>query len=485
MHRSGEVAGQTIMYSVIFFRKIGQELSEDERFTKPKHRIIADAYAKRMDDVISVSYQNSYGDPAGLNFDMNNLNVAESDAMGATLTNYLPNIIHRRNAVTTMDYNEKSGNCASSYADNNSEISVNVRQVSIESRRNSIDSQVSQVSFKVSETNIKLNSQNQKSSYKMKMAKRHHRDFFSSKRATRRASNSSAESQRITNQMKKSKYKYRNVANTLDRQIERRSACTTADIKTINDVRNQLRRIQLTSDEDQRVDESQTRPITNEPSNMLVPFGSQQQQLDDSDDSLDTSNDKQLKNAIDFLRNSSEKQFKDLLRFVSEQKECDRSNRKGKSQQYAHKSVYAHQVEEDHMLSEITQNDNDLASSMSSSMDMGICQQMDGSNSSFSDQSMDRMKTQSQNSKHSCDVGIQANDYEIASHRQLRSRSDYDKDNIPEKMHLNYQQEEEYTETHQLLPIRKRESIVRRENLSGKHLSKSQRNELVNKLLMP
>lgn len=80
---------------MFFDRKIGCELSEDEKFAKPKHRIIADAYAKRMDDVISVSIQNSHTDPAGLNFDMNNLNSAVSDAMGTHFRNlqyFSPNI---------------------------------------------------------------------------------------------------------------------------------------------------------------------------------------------------------------------------------------------------------------------------------------------------------------------------------------------------------------------------------------------------------
>lgn len=355
-------------------------MSEDAKFTKPKHRIIADAYAKRMDDVISVSYQNSYSDPAGINFDMNNLNVAESVTMGATLTNYLPNIINRRNAVTVADFKDQSSNYASSCADNNSEISVNVRQVSIESRRNSIDSQVSQVSFKVSETNIKatLNSQKHKG-YKVK-AKRRQRNILSSKRTNRRASSSSVESQRITNQMKQFKYKcpgFQVSANTVDRQFERRSACTTVDIDAMNQVRNHLNQIPLTSDEDQRNDKSQIMQI----------------------------------------------------------------------------------------------------------MDIDVFQQMDGVQSSLSDQSMNRVLTQSQTSKHSCDVGIQTNDYDISSHHQLRG--DCDKDNFPEKQPFNYQQDDEYTGTHQLLPVRKPSSIVRRENLGSKHLSKSQRNELINELLLP
>lgn len=479
---------------MLFHRKIGHELSEDAKFTKPKHRMIAEVFAKRMDDVISISYQKSYSDPAGINFDMNNLNIVESDAMGATLTNYLPYIINRRNAVTAADFKDQFGNCCSSCEDYNSEISVNVRQVSIESRRNSFESQVSQVSFKVSETNIKATLNQQKH----KQMTKKQRNYMSSKRTTRRGSSSSVESQRITNQMKQLKYNYPGFqvsANTVDRQIERRSACTTADINVMNQLRNQLKQIPLTSDEDQRNDESQIMQITNEPSNMLVPFQGHPHQIADSADSLETSNDKQKMDAIEdiikeALRNSSEQQIEAFKRIVNGQKENERSSRNkitksDRNQLYAPYNVYPQQIDDEHIPK--IRNGDELATSVSSSMDIDVLTHLDGGRSSFSDQSMNRIKTQSQNSKHSCDVGIQANDFDITSHGHLHSRGDCDKDHLPEKAQLNYQQDDEYTETHQLLPTRKRDapSIVRRENLGSKHLSKSQRNELVNKLLLP
>lgn len=494
-----------LFISLIFYflnRKIGQDVSEDGRFTKPKHRIIADAYAKRMDDVISVSYQNSYSDPAGLNFDMNNLNAAGSDAMGATLTNYLPNIINRRNAVTSRDFIENNGNCASSCVDNNSEISwksVSVRHLRVESRRNSIDSQVSQVSVKVSETNIKatLNSHSQKhKSVKMK-AKRRQRNFFSARQTIRRASSSSVESQRITNQMKNIKYKYPNVqVNPIDRQIERRSACTPAEINAIK-MRDHFKQIPMTSDEDQRTDDPQTMHIIDEPPNMLVPFGMNLHQQIDSGDSLDTSHDMEIdpmqilksvvKNGNEqqletFLMNSSEKQLKNLYQIGIEQA---RSKQKcGKNQRY--NNMYAQKKMDDQTLSKL-RNGNDSATSMSSSMEDDLLQPIDRNRNSLSDHSINRQKAQSQNSKRSCDIGIQAYDYDITLNTRKQSKDDYDKDNLPEKLQTNYRQDDDEEETHQLLPNRKRDGpqIVRRENLSGRHLSGSEMNQQMKKLLFP
>lgn len=164
----------------------------DQQFTKPKHRIIADAYAKRMDEMISISMDDSRIDPASLNFDMNHLDSITSEAMGATLTNYLSNIIHRRNAMTTqtrIDFNDP--NCVTAAAattasasamlsqhqhsstvdNNNSEISVSVRHFSVESRRNSLDSQVSQMSVKMSEIKTRIESRKQKRRNKNPIAK--------------------------------------------------------------------------------------------------------------------------------------------------------------------------------------------------------------------------------------------------------------------------------------------------------------------------
>lgn len=476
-------------------RKIGQELSEDEGFTKPKHRIIADAYAKRGEDRIEVSYQKPFTDPANINFDMIDLNVTESDAMGETLTNYLPKIINRRNGVGDLT----CANCASSCADSRSEISLSVRQVSVEgSRRSSVDSTISQVSVKVSETNFKLATVNglaqKHKGLKMK-TKRRQRNLIT-RQTVRRASSSSVESQRITSLKKNIKYKNQSSqlnGNGMGRQNERRAACTTADINAIN---QKFKNIPLTSDEDQRNEDAQPMQMLDDPTNMLVPYDAQ---MIDSADSLDTSKDKQPMDNLEllnsWLRNS---QLEDLLRLANQQqdfKNSARSNGKyGKNQRFAPQNIYSqpNQPKNDRVFSKI-RNDNILA--MSSSIDIDIFNhQADGNHenhenrNSMSDQSVNNLKSHSQNSKRSCDIGIQADDYDISSHTRHPSNGhEYEKDNLPEKFQSNYQIDDEYTEMHELLPQRKRDmpSIVRRENLSGRQLSRSEMNEHVKKLLLP
>lgn len=461
---------------------------------KPKHRIIADAYAKRMDDVISVSIQNSHTDPACANFDMNNLNMANSDPMGATFTNYLPNMVHRRNALTRTDLNSAIGApYTSSCADNNSEINVSVQHFSVEeSRRNSIDSQVSQVSVKMSHTNIKatLESHSQKHKSVNMKAKKKQRNYMYAKRTNRRASSSSVESQRITNHMKSVRYKYPGSrievrANTTDRKIERRSACTTADINDIHKLRNEMMRIENSSDDDQSMDESQ--PM-HQPSNMLIPMtGNQVARRDDGFDK-EASIEHIIKH---FIQNSNGKQLENWLR-NSYEMSCDRNgtgNSGGKSTRRKDarhfNKTYLQQNMADHLSSKLN-NGNDT--SVSSSVDLDIIPHLDGTRSSFSDQSMNRMKTQSQNSKGSCDVGIQANEYDIASHVRQISRDDCDKDHLSEKLQMHLP-DDNYTETHQLLQERRRKrdapQIVRKDVVSGKHLTESDKMEKLKKLLLP
>lgn len=244
-------------------RKTGWELDEDERITKPKHRIIADAYAKRMDDVISVSVQNSHTDPAGINFDVKNLDPLESNSIGGSLLNYLSTMMTRRNAVTSMDFNQPNVTCAYNGSSCDSEINVSVRHynLSVESRRSSVDSQVS-VKMSGTETEIKAKVSGQKHKSLNMKAKKRQRNFYA-KRTNRRASSSSVESQRITNQMQNMRFKGPNTRiqlSALQRQSERRNACTTRDIRDITKLLNHDRIPPIsftTSDEEQSNNESQ------------------------------------------------------------------------------------------------------------------------------------------------------------------------------------------------------------------------------------
>lgn len=464
-------------------RKIGYELSENDKYTKPKHRIIADAYAKRMDDVISVSIENSLTDPAGLNFDVNNL--AESNGMSTTFLNCLNNTILRRNALTmdTMEPNPPYSSCA----DNNSEISLSVCHLSVESRRTSIDSQVSQVSVKMSETNIKavLDTKQKDKKVNMETKKRQHKYLYS-KRTSRRASSSSVESQRITSQMRNIKYhrpsnRIQVSSNMIGRQIERRSAipATSADINDIRQLFNQCNFKHTTTDDDQSIDEPMN--AMNEPPNMLVPLGAHKHQIANSTESLDTSIkqaaiEKIVKN---FLQNSSGKQLENFLRSSYEYN----ANGMGKSGRGSMKNG-KNQRSSGHKTHEHPSNQHKMRMSMSSSEDIDAIQKLNGSQSSLSNQSINRLTTQSQNSKGSCDVGIQANEYDIS---RQRSRDDCDKDNFPEKHKFEYHQDDEYTEVHQLLPGKKRDQpMIYCKNAKGsERLSEAEKFAKLKELLLP
>ena len=101
--------------------------------------MIAKAYGKRkvldQNGRISLSFQQSHTDPVGMNFNLNS--VATNEDLSRTWAAALPNLVHRRDAITVV---------RSSSAD--SEISISRTRVSYSSRSNSVDSQVSVKIFK-------------------------------------------------------------------------------------------------------------------------------------------------------------------------------------------------------------------------------------------------------------------------------------------------------------------------------------------------
>ncbi|KAI4456612.1 frizzled [Holotrichia oblita] len=111
----------------------------DEPMKLQKHKIIAQAFAKRkkfnQDGRISIECQN-HTDPVGLHFD---LNSAASNELSTTWAANLPRLVNRRGAVP----NEIPCSVSSNNQSIDSEMSYSVRHVSIESRRNSGDSQLS------------------------------------------------------------------------------------------------------------------------------------------------------------------------------------------------------------------------------------------------------------------------------------------------------------------------------------------------------
>ncbi|XP_063227815.1 protein smoothened isoform X2 [Bacillus rossius redtenbacheri] len=106
----------------------------DEPVRLKKHRVIAQAFAKRKAfnsaGRVSISFHSTHDDPLGLNLDVNS---AASQDLSSTWAAALPKLLTRRGALIGP-----TGSASS-----HSEISLSVRRVSVESRRHSLDSQVS------------------------------------------------------------------------------------------------------------------------------------------------------------------------------------------------------------------------------------------------------------------------------------------------------------------------------------------------------
>lgn len=452
------------------YRKIGYEHNDNDQITKPEHRIIADAYAKRMDGMISISIENSHTDPAGLNFDMKNLDSIASDAMSATLTNYLSKIIHRRNAMTDgphIDFNDPNSMAAAATAaamttntmtashqhssldaDNNSEISVSVRHFSVESRRNSADSQVSQVSVKMSKIKARLESRKQKRNKDMNV------------KSKKRPRNQHLHTRHRANRSKQTtKYKYpvnddddsmsENFDETNGKPLplslplppikHQYSACTTADIDDFNQLLRQNPNSFALDDE------------------MQIPS---RQHIDHhlSTCSVDSVDAMGVKSAsIDQLMQTfwqtNTANHSEL--FNSSMNGSNGYRKNGENRMANCK----HQV-------------------ASSSLPLPP-----PPSALFitNDPAPDHLKNFLQNTdfkNDSCDIGIQANDYEIGRYNSNGNASKKHENMIVRDKKLNghaQSTDNNYTETNQLLPNCKREPstlIIRKENLSGKHLKR-------------
>lgn len=437
---------------------MGYELQNDtdHQFTKPKHRVIADAYAKRMDEMISMSLDDSRIDPAGINFDMNHLDSITSEAMGATLTNYLSNIIHRRNAMTTqtrIDFNDP--NCVATAAasatvshhqhsstgcidNNNSEISVSVRHFSVESRRNSMDSQVSQVSVKMSEIKARLESRKQKRRCKNPIAKakkrprnqnvygRHPRSSYRSVQGNgSKCENNDFGEVNSTNLMALSQ------PSPALLPIERFSARTTADMNDLNQLLHQQCNgdgNRLTSDEDE--DEVHM-PNEQGLSEYRLSTNSAADSVDGMDDVQSASVDQMMVRT--FLQTNTGNHIEMFNPSMSGLNGYKKFDANGKCQKY-------------------TQMANGLALPLPSPQSINCC-----------------------------DDGSQANDYGIARYDSHGRKIN---DDLAQQSMMA--DDSCATETHQLLPNRKPPPLImRKENLSGKHLSESEKMEQLKRLLLP
>lgn len=430
-------------------KKLGREVKgEDVKHPKAKHRIIADAYRLRNNDVISVSIQNYHTDPAGLNFDMNNMNSTESDAMGATLTNYMYNMITRRNAVANVDFHGRKVNCDPYGSSCDSEISLTVTKKRYsfsvqESRRSSVDSQVS---VKMSETEFtaKVESRSKKqnrANRSVKSVKAKKRNFTALRMAfdrNRRASSSSVESQRITNQ--EIQYRYPNRAilpngNAMIMPADEMTSMFSQDAQ---------------------------------PSNMLAAF------------------DGSHNNAfVNFLRNNNDEASREILMSNFQCSELgltpftnNKSNRCSKKS--SKNQLHSHAQSQRHIVEPLTSRLNELDDTTSLSSSVEITVPLNENNSSDSGQLDSRNKMPSQNSRDSCDVGTQANAYDITPHCQLQQLEPYDKELSLEKHEQNHEILCETSEMHQLLS--NRAILPRKETL---YMTESEKMKKIKQLLLP
>ncbi|XP_022199353.2 protein smoothened [Nilaparvata lugens] len=131
--------GSTIQTWKRFIRKLTNKEVEEPVKLK-KHKVIAEAYAKRKilfrDGRLSISIHNADDDPVGFNFELDSLASGE---LGSTWAAALPKLVTRRGALTGVT-NSNSSQRRNSV---DSEISYSVCRVSVESRRQSVDSSVS------------------------------------------------------------------------------------------------------------------------------------------------------------------------------------------------------------------------------------------------------------------------------------------------------------------------------------------------------
>ncbi|EAA10160.2 AGAP008625-PA [Anopheles gambiae str. PEST] len=194
-----------------FRRRFGTDI--DEPVKLQKHKVIAQAFAKRKEfqnqGRLSISFHNSHTDPVGLKFDITS--AIGSHDFSSTWANNLPRFVNRRCALTgaaTSSSHDPRKNSV------DSEISFSVRHVSVESRRNSIDSQVSvkiaevktKVASRSSRGTVVVGATGSKHGHKSRQSRRRH-DFATTatgRRYGRKESSTSVESQIVTAAIQKS-----------------------------------------------------------------------------------------------------------------------------------------------------------------------------------------------------------------------------------------------------------------------------------------
>ncbi|XP_055550855.1 protein smoothened [Wyeomyia smithii] len=486
-----------------FRRRFGSDIEEPVKLQK--HKVIAQAFAKRKEfqnhGRLSISFHNSYTDPVGLKFDMNS--AMGSHDLSSTWANYLPRFVNRRYALTgaaTSSSHDPRKNSV------DSEISFSVRHVSVESRRNSIDSQVS---VKIAEMKTKVASRSRSGVSSSKHHQHQHknrhqrrRDFTSAsgRRYSRKESSTSVESQIITAIQKGRHSSSGNSQFFGATNMQRRTGIGGMDADQINDFISNgklllpfLHQSGLTSSEDDNGSNASFKVQDAKFDVILKQIGGahgsnnrsdthnagcQIEEYRSSDD--ESRGARTLSTREDFstihkdgLRSSKEggRTSKNSSKSVRSKK----SSRQGtirksqkhsrasqKSQRQNDKKEKARERErEKEREKEIELIERNNITDFNDSSFTSYCSELSplNVNSSYSGVSM--TKTNSRNSKRSCDVGIQANADEIAT--QTMSSFEFS-----EKAIKNEENEDIYTENHSLLSpkvmchmgsVRKREYV--------------------------
>lgn len=433
-------------------RKCGYEQGNEEIKIR-KHKVIAQTWAKRKEfqdkGRLSISFYKSHTDPVGLNFNVNDLNSTATNDISTTWTNYLPGLLRRRFALTGATTNSS---CASRKSSLDSEISVSVRHYSVESRRNSVDSQVS---VKIAEVQTKV-ARRTHGTVKSKTRGRR-RDFnATSKQRYRRESSTSVESQIIT-AMKKTSYpsNFRRCAGNIDAheinqflnsvlQKQGMNATSDDDNHSTTSVKIQDSRLDFVMRQDMRVSDDE--------------FGGRSKYARSGDDDRkvypslqDVLNATNVNSTNNSLKSSKERpdgdrNSKNSLRSVKSRKTSRPNSRRIKKNA---KNAMKVATKRD-AAGQFSGLDDSSFASYSSGLEIQT-----GVQSSYSGVSL--AKTHSRNSKISCDVGTQANSYEIET--QTQRPDEYDA--AVRKNEKEVKEDDEFTENHQLLsPNKKKESVV-------------------------
>ncbi len=443
-------------------RKFGYE-QDNEEIKIRKHKVIAQTWAKRKEfqdkGRLSISFYKSHTDPVGLNFNVNDMNSTATNDISTTWTNYLPGLLRRRFALTGATTNSSS--CASRKSSLDSEISVSVRHYSVESRRNSVDSQVS---VKIAEVQTKV-ARRTHGTVKSKTRGRR-RDFNATRKHFRRESSTSVESQIIT-AMKKTSYPSHSFFTSKDKSLKRRCGgnIEANDITHFLNSVLQNQGMGATSDDDNlsvKIQDSRMDFVMRVSDDE---FGSRQKYARSDDepdrkmypslqDVLSATNVNSTNNSLKSSkeRADGDRNSKNSLRSIKSRKSSRPNSRRLKK---SSKNPPPKVTTKRDVAGQFSGLDDSSFASYSSGLEIPT-----GVQSSFSGVSLG--KTHSRNSKTSCDVGTQANSYEIETQTQVT----YEHETANRKAERD---DDEFTENHQLLaPNKKKESVIgsRRDTLT-------------------